>query len=53
MFPYKMTEVLILNDIAYDNSRRSVRIICPFCGRGKLSKDMSIDLDSEKFSCNS
>lgn len=53
MFPYKMAEVLILNGIAYDNSRRSVRIICPFCGRGKLSKDMSIDLDSEKFNCYS
>lgn len=53
MFPYKMVDVLTLNGIPYDNNRRSVRIICPFCGKGKLNKDMSIDLDSEKFNCYS
>ena len=51
MIPYTMSEVLKLNSIDFKPNQTSIRVLCPFCSKKKINKDLGISLDSEKFNC--
>ena len=51
MIPYTMSEVLKLNSIDFKPNQTSLRVLCPFCSKKKINKDLGINLESEKFNC--
>lgn len=50
-FPFYIQDVLRIEGISYQSGRKEIRVKCPVCGGNTLSKNLTVNLETEHFNC--